>query len=152
MGFVCGKCDYETEDNISSCPQCADVEEINQTTYSKLRGILDNTKEFVSLKSNEFVDKNPKLKEHAKKISEEVSTRFVESGAQRHIHTIKTKSGETLDVISGQAMYELVQERLSLQDRYNDLLATKLQEALERISELEKKISELNSSEIPDKK
>ena len=39
-------------------------------------------------------------------------------------------------------MYKLVQERLDLQDRYNDLLATKLHEALERISKLEKKLSE----------
>lgn len=66
MGFVCGKCNYETEDNISSCPQCVALQELNQSTYSRLRGILDNTKEFVSLKGNEFIDKNLKLKEHTK--------------------------------------------------------------------------------------
>jgi hypothetical protein len=43
-------------------------------------------------------------------------------------------------------MYELVGERLGLQDRYNDLLAIKLHEALERIAELEKNLLELKST------
>jgi len=95
----------------------------------------------VSLKGKEIIGNNPKIIEHAKKISEGVSSKYEESGAKKHIDMIKTKSGEKLDVISGQAMYEIVQERLDLQDRYNDLLATKLHEALERISKLEKKLS-----------
>ena len=99
-----------------------------------------------SLKGKEIIDNNPKIIEHTKKVSEGVSSKYEESGAKKHIHTIKTKSGEKLDVISGQAMYGLVQERLDLQDRYNDLLATKLHEALERISELEKQLSEFDSS------
>jgi hypothetical protein len=39
-------------------------------------------------------------------------------------------------------MYQLVEERLTEQDRFNDLLATKLHEALERISELEKQLAQ----------
>lgn len=42
------------------------------------------------------------------------------------------------DVLSGQAMYEAVQERLAKQDHFNDVLANKLFEALERVEELEK--------------
>jgi len=114
--------------------------------------ILDKTKEYVASQGTELIDKNPKLKEHAKNVSEEVSKRYVESGVKKHVDTVKTKSGEKIDMFSGQAMYELVQERLSLQDRYNDLLATKLHEALERICELEKKISDLISSKDSNKK
>jgi len=50
------------------------------------------------------------------------------------------QAGEGLDTVSGKAMYDLVKERLDLQDRYNDLLATKLQEALDRIDELEDRL------------
>jgi DNA-binding transcriptional ArsR family regulator len=99
-----------------------------------------------SLAGAEFIEKHPKIKEHAKILSDEASTKYVESGAKKHVDTFKTKSGEKLDVVTGLAIYELLQERISLQDRYNDLLAAKLSEALERISELEKKLSKLNSS------
>ncbi len=44
---------------------------------------------------------------------------------------------EGLDSVSGQKMYDLVQERLAVQDQYNDVLAAKLHEALERIEALE---------------
>ncbi|MCH7535196.1 MAG: hypothetical protein IH948_05540 [Bacteroidetes bacterium] len=143
IGYKCEKCEYETEEDITKCPKCS--EEENKSSFSKLRGILDNTIELVSLKGKEIIDNNPTIIEHTKKVSEGVSSKYEESGAKKHIDAIKTKSGEKLDVVSGQAMYELVQERLALQERYNDLLATKLNEALERISELEKKLSKLTS-------
>lgn len=48
-------------------------------------------------------------------------------------------AGEHFDTLSGAAVLQLVEERLELQARYNDLLATKLDEALERIAQLEKR-------------
>jgi hypothetical protein len=117
-----------------------------ESSFSKLVNIVGQTKEKVSTAGAEFIDKNPKIKEYANRVSEGVSSKYEESGAKKHVDTITTKSGEKLDVISGQAMYELVGERLSLQDRYNDLLAIKLHEALERIAELEKNLLELKST------
>ncbi|MDD3021335.1 MAG: hypothetical protein PHX61_10245 [Alphaproteobacteria bacterium] len=72
--------------------------------------------------------------------------------ANKHVHTvvrtastISVKASEAavdvvkegLDSVSGQKMYDLVQERLAVQDQYNDVLAAKLHEALERIETLE---------------
>ena len=48
--------------------------------------------------------------------------------------------GEGMDVVSGKKILDLVEQRLELQARYNDVLATKLQEALQRIDVLEKEI------------
>ena len=48
--------------------------------------------------------------------------------------------GEGFDVVSGKKILDLVEQRLELQAQYNDVLATKLQEALQRIDVLEKEI------------
>jgi len=65
--------------------------------------------------------------------------------------SIRKHAEQGLDSISGKAMYELVRERLELQDRYNDLLATKLQEALDRIERLEARLDEAEASGEPSK-
>lgn len=49
--------------------------------------------------------------------------------------------GEGLDLISGQRMFDLVQERMAVQDQYNDVLASKLHEALQRIECLEEALN-----------
>lgn len=46
--------------------------------------------------------------------------------------------GRQLDTITGAAILKLVEERLELQARYNDILATKLDEALKRVEILER--------------
>lgn len=50
-----------------------------------------------------------------------------------------------LDTVSGQKILELMEERNVLQDKYNDILATKLEEALRRIGALEKLIPKSRS-------
>ena len=47
-----------------------------------------------------------------------------------------------MDVISGKKLLELVEQRLELQAQYNDVLATKLDEALQRIAALERKVEQ----------
>lgn len=47
---------------------------------------------------------------------------------------------KTVDVFTGEKQLRLIEERLTLQMRYNDVLATKLDEALTRITELEARI------------
>lgn len=54
-------------------------------------------------------------------------------------------AGEQLDTLSGAKLLELVEERLAIQSKYNDILATKLQEALDRIQRLEAAISSLKT-------
>ncbi len=47
-----------------------------------------------------------------------------------------------LDQVTGKRLIELLEEKLRIQDAYNDVLATRLAEALERIAKLEAKIDE----------
>ena len=81
------------------------------------------------------------LKKATKNTVNKVVDKYVESGAKGTVDARRSQISGKFDEISGQAMYQLVQERLAEQDRFNDLLATKLQEALERISDLEKRLA-----------
>ena len=47
---------------------------------------------------------------------------------------------DRLDQVTGKQLVELLEERLRIQDEYNDVLATRLAEALERIASLEEKL------------
>lgn len=49
-------------------------------------------------------------------------------------------TGDHLDTLSGAKLLALVEERLAIQSKYNDILATKLEEALDRIKTLEEAI------------
>ena len=51
---------------------------------------------------------------------------------------------DRLDQVTGKQLVELLEERLRMQDEYNDVLATKLAEALERIASLEEKLRNEN--------
>ena len=49
-------------------------------------------------------------------------------------------AGDHLDQVSGKKILETVEQRLKMQTEYNDLLATKLEDALQRIETLESKL------------
>lgn len=51
-------------------------------------------------------------------------------------------ASDHLDKLSGKKILELVESRLDTQTQYNDILASKLEEALSRISVLEEKIKD----------
>lgn len=85
------------------------------------------------------------------------TTQKVSSSAANKIGSLATKSSELtpdvvkttanrvsegLDVISGVKLLEIVQETLELQEKYNDVLAGKLEEALLRIADLENAIQQ----------
>jgi len=70
-----------------------------------------------------------------------LGNQYQNSRAREYVDSLLKQADEGMNTISGRAMYELVRERLELQDRYNDLLATKLQEALDRIEGLEQSIA-----------
>lgn len=57
---------------------------------------------------------------------------------------VGTKFNDALDIVAGDKRYNLVQEHIELQKRYNDILALKLDEALTRIARLEDKLKDRN--------
>ncbi len=65
-----------------------------------------------------------------------------QTGAKK---VIKDTSGAVvgkLDQVSGKRLIELLEQKLRVQDEYNDVLATRLAEALERIAKLEARFDE----------
>ncbi|HEY4260358.1 MAG TPA: hypothetical protein VGM98_09365 [Schlesneria sp.] len=63
---------------------------------------------------------------------------------------IKSTAGAVagkLDEVSGKRLVELLEQKLRVQDSYNDILATRLAEALARISLLERRFDELTSEQ-----
>ncbi len=85
---------------------------------------------------------------------------YLESGAKRQLDTLTTtakkhydESGlndqakaisdtvsDQFDIVSGQAMFQAIQDYMAKQDQYNDILANKLFEALERIRNIEESL------------
>ena len=59
--------------------------------------------------------------------------------------TVVEKTGDVLDTLSGQKILDQMEERNTLQDKYNDILATKLEEAFRRIDGLEKLLGKSRS-------
>ena len=86
------------------------------------------------------------LKKKAKKQTEKVKTFLDDKGITSKIKTATDFTEEQLDVLSGSKALKLVEERLILQEKYNDILATKLDEALSRIENLEIKLNDLYKS------
>lgn len=60
----------------------------------------------------------------------------IEVGAQSAV--------DAKEVVTGERMHQEVMTAMQKQEEYNDLLATKLEEALRRIDELEQKVEELS--------
>lgn len=51
---------------------------------------------------------------------------------------------DRLDQVTGKQLVELLEAKLRVQDEYNDILATRLAEALERIAQLESRFNDAN--------
>ena len=109
---------------------------------SGLKRTLKGLKRVAKDKVNQSVDSDGKVVRKARDLATDAGRRYEESGAKGKVDVVRTQIFGKLDEISGQAMYQLVQEHLAEQERFNDLIATKLHEALERISELEKRLSD----------
>lgn len=78
-----------------------------------------------------------------KHTANQATERYQQSGAKKYVDAAQQHTSEAFDTVSGKAMYDAVQERLAVQDRLNDVLADKLQEALDRIDRLERRLAEL---------
>ena len=77
--------------------------------------------------------------------AESTAKKYNESKVKEGIDYVSDGTSNQLDVISGQKMYDLVQEKIELQNNINDILAHKLHEALNRIDKLEEEIKTLKS-------
>lgn len=60
-----------------------------------------------------------------------------DKGVTQKVNNVSQVASEQFDTVSGHKVFKLVEERLEIQNNYNDLLAEKLEEALQRIAELE---------------
>src|SRR5687768_12196347 len=65
------------------------------------------------------------------------------TGMTSAARTVAGATGDALDTVTGKRILALVEERLDLQARYNDVLASKLEEALHRIRALEAEVGTL---------
>ena len=109
---------------------------------SRLKRTIKSVKDVAKDGVNKPVDSDGKVLAKAKDLASDAQLKYEESGAKGKADAVLSQISGKLDEISGQAMYQLVQERLAEQDRFNDLLATKLHEALERVSEVEKRLAD----------
>jgi len=90
----------------------------------------------VSKKISQSYDKStlrPKVDKTVASIDETLERTGIKAKAKKAKH-VTTKH---FDTFTGTRQYRLIQERMALQQRYNDVLATKLEEALQRINHLE---------------
>jgi hypothetical protein len=62
------------------------------------------------------------------------------SGAKETIKATASVVSGKLDEVSGKRLVELLEKKLAIQDSYNDILATRLAEALDRIKALEDRV------------
>ena len=92
--------------------------------------------------SIDHTSKHYKESDAKKKVDEYIQA-YMESRIKEYIDTAYEKSVNTIDTVSGAKMLEEVRGRLDKQDLYNNILATKLDESLKRISELENELSKL---------
>ena len=74
-----------------------------------------------------------------------VDAQLEERGAKQAISSTAGAVVGKLDEVTGKRLVELLEKRLQKQDAYNDILATRLAEALQRISVLENRFHELTS-------
>ena len=65
------------------------------------------------------------------------------TGIPQRLGDTKDIIGEKIDEVTGKRLVDLLEVRLEKQDMYNDVLATRLAEALDRISQLEHEMQDL---------
>lgn len=107
----------------------------------KSAGTIKGLTDLARNKINRVSGDNSSAMTRTRDIASNIQVKYEASGAKGKIDAVQRHVSGKLDEISGQAMYQLVEQRLAEQDRFNDLLATKLHDALERISQLEKKLA-----------
>lgn len=102
----------------------------------KIARLASKASDAINSTTNKLVqsETGQKLNEVSKKVRET----YRDSGLEAKVETVTSTASENFDIVSGAKILQLVEERLAIQEKYNDILATKLEEALQRIATLEK--------------
>ncbi len=111
----------------------AKTAELGKQTISAASDVTQRT-----LESGKQVYTGSKLESAVKYLDGELEQR----GAKKAISETKGAVFGKLDQVTGKRLIELLEEKLRIQDEYNDILATRLAEALERIARLETRSNE----------
>lgn len=101
---------------------------------SRFDNLLSKAKDSVTSTSKVVAEKSSQLASSAVDIAGSVVKKTGETAKVTADYV-----GEGFDVASGKKILNLVEERLELQMQYNNVLAVKLEEALNRIEALEEK-------------
>ena len=105
-----------------------------------MKKFFNKSKEFTSDAFDATVDAAKSVGSKTGEIVDDATKAYLESIVKEKLDVVTSATSHQFDVLTGQKMYDLVQERLSIQNEINDALAYKLQEAIERIEKLEQKI------------
>lgn len=114
-------------------PVAAKAAEIGKQTYS-VAGDATRT----AVQAGKHAYTGSKLESALQYIDGELDQR----GAKQAIKSTTGAVVDKLDQVTGKRLLELLEEKLRIQDAYNDILATRLAEALERIAKLEARIGD----------
>ena len=113
----------------------------NLKEYSS--SLLEKTSETIGdvLQSAQETYDRSDVKKKVDKASEQTFKVLEKTGVPKVAKTVYKEADKHIDTFTGVKILELVEERLTIQSRYNDILATKLEEALRRIEEIESRLS-----------
>jgi len=123
-------------------------EEIDQPGQEQPKGETEKMFSLEKLGKNltetfEIIKKDPASVEIKKRVDELAaqSKQYLdEKGVTEKVSRAYESYSEHLDTVTGAKLLQLAEERMELQAKYNDILATKLAEALRRIEALEKRV------------
>ena len=111
-------------------------EKMNQTTDATQKAgqkLQEEAKKF------EVQYQESSLKEAVDDTAQKTKSYLDESGISGHAAKLSTATTEQLDSVSGKKIMEELLHQKALQEDYNNILATKLEEALTRIARLEER-------------
>jgi|GEM_PF-6515659 len=110
------------------------TEQSQEKEPTRFDNLLSKAKDSVTSTSKVVAEKSSQLASSAVDMAGSVAKKTGETAK-----TTADYVGEGFDVASGKKILALVEERLELQTLYNNVLAVKLEEALNRIAVLEEK-------------
>jgi flagellar motility protein MotE (MotC chaperone) len=100
--------------------------------FSEVKSIAGNTAQFISqeLKKSDLQSIVSHKADSTRKAIDELTI-------TKKVSELQDYTSDRLDVVSGKKIMDLVEERLELQSNYNDIMASKIIELLERVKHLE---------------
>ncbi len=100
--------------------------------------VAETTRDVVESGKNAYA--GSKLEAGLRRVDAELDQRGIKTAVASATSAVAGK----LDEVTGKRLVELLETKLRVQDEYNDILATKLAEALDRIAKLEERVNDAN--------